>query len=791
MPKAPSSKATETWIPVVPLRDTVHFPGFVQTLLVARDFSKRAIRHAQAHNSGVITLSQRDMALEEPKTADLVRVGVQSEIVQSTLLPDGAIRIGLQAHRRVRAVAFARKNGVTLAQIEAVAEVDPVGPEAEALRRALLERFGELIELDSRLAPEALGALMQEDRLGRVVDGIAVHLALPATVKQSLLEQLDAATRGYGLLDALAREVEVGRLKREVIEGVEAKVGAGQREYYLREQLRAIQLELGEASGTQEVAEWRERLALADLTSEARQRAEHEIERLEWVGSGTPEGAQVRNYLDWLLSMPWTRRVEERIDVAEAERLLDEAHYGLESVKQRILDYLAVRQLSRSLRGPILCFSGPPGMGKTSIARRVAEALGRPFGVVSLGGVRDEAEIRGHRRTYIGAQPGRIAKELRRCQASNPVILLDELDKLGADYRGDPAAALLEALDPALNQRFVDHYLEAPLDLSNVLFIATVNSPEAVLPALRDRLEVVDFPPYSDRERFEIASRYVLPRTLAEHGLDKAQLRIEPGAIERLASAYANELGVRRLERLVAEVCRKAARRIAAEPQLKLTVDAGSLAEWIGPPPVAPLIGVAPEVGLCYGIGVSEQGGVPMAIECVLLERAGPAPEVRITGNLGEVMRESVQAAVTYARSRSAMLGLEGPFAHDLHVHIGEGGIPKDGPSAGLAVALALCSAITGEAIPGDVAVSGEISLRGKVHAVGALREKAMAAARVGMRAMIAPKANEAEWAHVPEESRAKLKAIFVESIDEALTAMRELGSATRPMAPARRSARR
>jgi ATP-dependent Lon protease len=754
--------------PVLAIRDAVHFPGAINTVHVVRDASLRAVRKALNEDQTVIVLSQRDMSVEDPAPGDLFQIGTLSEILQSIPLPDGSLRVALRSLARVRAKKVETVGGAFQTSVQPLVEIPAEDTEGEALGRACVASFTRIVELNPEVPPESLQGLAQADDGGALADAILHHLPIRSPEKQEMLERLDHRERLEGTLALLKREEKVLQVGHQISRRVDRAIGEGQRELYLREQLRAIQEELRE-SGEEpsEVDEYRQKLEQANLPDAAREHAEAEIRKLERTPAASPEGMVLRNYLDTLVSLPWNHETEDRLDVNAAQRLLDEQHYGLDKVKDRILDHLAVRQLRGSLRGPILCFVGPPGVGKTSIGRSIAEAMGRQFVRISLGGVRDEAEIRGHRRTYVGSMPGRILAGLRTCGSRNPVVILDEIDKLASGVQGDPTSALLEALDPEQNRRFSDHYVEVPFDLSHVLFVATANLLENVPPALRDRMEVIPFASYTQAERREIAARFLVPRAREEHGFGEHQLEFPSASLDTLVADYTREAGVRDLGRQIDALCRKAARQVAQGLTERVVLDGECLGRFLGRPKFrrSPL-DIRAQVGCANAMVVSEAGGDIVTVEVSLTQPLGERPELILTGNLGAVMRESAQAALTAVRA-----ALEGSAdcRRDVHIHVPEAAVPKDGPSAGLPLAVALASAFLGRAVRGDVAMTGEITLRGRILPVGGVPEKILAASRAGLTSVFLPAENEPDLDEVPPEVLATLKLEPVERLGDAL----------------------
>ncbi|MEZ0325310.1 MAG: endopeptidase La [Fimbriimonas sp.] len=767
-----AKKETVELLPTLALRDTVHFPGQINTLHVVREPSVRAVRRALESDGRVLVFSQRDMAVEEPKAVDLHEIGVLSEILQSIPMPDGGLRVALRGLSRIRVDRLKMERGLFLSSFFLIADDSSGGAEVDALERACVDSFSNVVALNREIPPEALQGIAGIEDAGLLADTILHHLPLRANQKQELLEELDPVRRLDRTLRALKHEEQILELDAQIKRRVEKELGDGQREYYLREQLRIIQQELQEREDrVGETDEYKERVLDAKMPEEALVKAMAELRRLDRSPPASPEGMVVRNYLDTLVELPWSIRTQDRLDVAAAAKHLDEQHFGLEKVKDRILDYLAVRQLKGTLRGPILCFIGPPGVGKTSIGRSIADAMGREFVSISLGGVRDEADIRGHRRTYVGSMPGRIISGLRDCGARNPVIVLDEIDKLSRDGQGDPTSALLEALDPEQNERFIDHYLEAPFDLSAVLFIATANLIENIPPALRDRMEVIQFSSYTDAEREEIGRRFLLPKAIEDHGLTRDQIEVPDSTLRSLVLDFTREAGVRSLHRQITTLCRKAARQLAEKKATRVVMDPARAQEFLGWPRYKRSEQhLIDQIGVACGMVVGESGGEVIPIEVSLMPPVSDRPELRLTGNLGEVMKESAYAALTYVRAHANTVAPGASMKMDVHVHVPEGAIPKDGPSAGLTTAVALVSAFSGRAIRGTVAMTGEITLRGRVLAVGGIREKVLAAVRAGVGSVIIPAENVPDLDDVPKEALEQIDVHPVSDVAQALS---------------------
>jgi len=714
--------------------------------------SVKALQQALKHDREALVLGQRDETIDEPKAEELYDVGTLSEVLHVLPLPDGTMRVVLRGLARARVHKLNYRRGCFASEFSLITEPEIHTFEIEALAREAVSSFQQAAALGMPAPPEVVESATGNEDARYLSDLLAHHLPSVSAVKQSILEEPDPGKRLEQLVLILARERQVLEIQAALRTKVERELSQTQREYYLREQLKAIQGELGgEESLSDEGEEYRKKLELSGMPPETLGKSMLELRRLERAPSSSPEGMVIRNYLDWLAGLPWDTLSEDQIDVKKASKVLERDHYGLAQVKDRILDFLAVRQLSNSLRGPILCFVGPPGVGKTSIGRSIAESLGREFHRISLGGVRDEAEIRGHRRTYVGSMPGRLIQGIKACGTRNPVFMLDEIDKLGFDFRGDPTSALLEALDPEQNSQFSDHYVEVPFDLSAVMFIATANLIENVPAPLRDRMEVIRFPSYTEQEKLHIATKYLVQKKMKEHGLSKNQAKIPKSSLESLVREYTREAGVRALEREIATVCRKVARRIAEDDVSTIEVDQTELSRMLGKPKFRYGIkGRKDEVGAATGLVYSEYGGDIVTIEVSLCTPYGEQPQVQLTGSLGDVMKESALAAMTYLRANQGKYG-KGEFRYDLHVHVPEGAVPKDGPSAGVTILTALVSAYSGRPVRRDVAMTGEVTLRGRVLPVGGVREKVLAAHRAGIKHVILPEENMRDLDDLPE----------------------------------------
>ncbi len=756
---------------VVPLRNTIVFPRMMAPLLIGRNRSVRAVEAASASGMPILVVAQRDANEENPEPDDLYPMGTEILVVRTLRMPDGSTSILCQGRQRVQISEFTQEEPYLQARGRPVWEEEHEGLPTEALMRAVLALFEKCVQLNPSLPEEAYIAAMNVDEPGWLADLIASVLDMDVEEKQELLETIDTTARLQRLSILLGRELDVLELENRIHQQVQEEMDRSQREYFLREQMRVIQSELGETDEqTREINELRERLEEAGLPEEAFKKAEKELDRLAAMPPFAPEVAIIRTYLDWLIELPWKEITEDNMDIAHAAKVLDEHHYGLPKAKERILEYIAVRKLAPDkMRQPILCFVGPPGTGKTSMGQSIAKALGRKFVRMSLGGVRDEAEIRGHRRTYIGAMPGRIIQTMRTAGTLNPLFMLDEIDKIGLDFRGDPAAALLEVLDPEQNHAFMDHYLDVPYDLSKVMFITTANVLDTVPPALRDRMEVIHFPGYIEEEKLAIARQFLVPRQIEENGLVEHKLSFSDRTLRTIIREHTYEAGVRNLERCIAQICRKVARRVAEGKRAPHHITPASLSKYLGPPEhMFGRIEERDEVGVATGLAVTEAGGDLLSIEVTLMEGKG---NLLLTGQLGDVMQESAQAALSYARSHAKELGF-GDLDFDkidIHIHVPEGATPKDGPSAGITIATALISALSKQPVRHEVGMTGEITLRGRVLPVGGLKEKILAAHRAGLTIVVIPKKNEKDLIEIPKRVKRDLKLVLVEHMDEVL----------------------
>jgi len=777
---------------ICPLRDTVVYPHMPQLLTASRRSSIRATEAALEGDGLIGLFAQRDPAVEDPGMADLHGVGTIGKIHREWRLPDGSLRLIVQGLARGSLSQMVQERPFIRALVTRLEDDGDLESMAlQAMSRNITEQFDAIVKMTAHLPDELQIMVANIDHAGRLADFVAANLDLQMGEHQKVLELLELEKRLEYLTELLAREVEILQVGSRIQSQVQEKMDKSQREYFLREQLKHIQQELsGSDPFAAEVEELHAKIEEAQLSEEAREAASRELGRLEQMMPGAPEYSVARTYLDWLLALPWAVSTEDHLEIAAAAQILDEDHYGLEKVKERILEYLAVRRLRPDMKGPILCFVGPPGVGKTSLGRSIARALGREFARISLGGVHDEAEIRGHRRTYIGSLPGRIIQGLRKAGSNNPIFMLDEIDKLGADFRGDPAAALLEVLDPEQNFSFADHYLDVPFDLSKVMFITTANLLDPVPPALRDRMEEIPLPGYTPDEKVAIARRHLLPRQLEEHGLKPRQLEIKDAALERIIEEYTREAGLRNLERQLGTICRKAARRFVEGQKRKITVGGRSMENYLGPVLFFPEVaGRSNEVGVATGLAATAAGGEILFIEAT---RMKGEQKLLLTGQLGEVMQESAQAALSYLRARAGELGIDPDefAAADIHLHVPAGAMPKEGPSAGIALAVALASLFSARPVRSEVAMTGEITLRGRVLPVGGIRDKIMAAQRAGITTVILPARNEKDLEEVPEQISKQMNFELVSHFDQVLDKVLQTGVAKKSGMARRQTAR-
>lgn len=763
-------KTTEKILPLLPLRGLIVYPGTVLHLDVGREKSIKALDEAMLGENELFLATQQEVNVEEPSDNDIYNTGTVAKVRQMLKLPNGTIRVLVEGLARGRLLEFVQRDAFFQVKVEQIDLEEPDSPQIEALMRTALSQFEQYVKLTKKVTSETFSAVQDIDEPGRLTDMITSHLPLKLKDKQTILETIDVKKRLETLLNLLSDEREVLELERKISQRVKKQMEKTQKEYYLREQMRAIQRELGEKEGRAgEAEELRERLEKSDAPQAVIEKAEKEIARLEKMPPTSAEGSVIRTYVEWLLDLPWTDETDDQLNIEHAEKVLDEDHYGLEKAKERVLEYLAVQQMVKKLKGPILCLVGPPGVGKTSLARSVARSLGRKFVRISLGGVRDEAEIRGHRRTYVGALPGRIMQGMKSAGSVNPVFLLDEIDKMAMDFRGDPASALLEVLDPEQNHSFSDHYIELPYDLSKVMFITTANVMYNIPRPLLDRMEVLYISGYTELEKQNIAQEYLLPKQLKEHGLTRDKMQLQDAALLKIIRVYTRESGVRNLERMIASLCRKAAKILVSGEKKRVVITPKNVSSFLGPEKYR--YGIAEtedQVGAATGLAWTESGGDTLSIEVSLLSGSG---KLTLTGSLGDVMKESAQAALSYIRSRAKTLNIAPDFneKYDIHIHVPQGAIPKDGPSAGITMATALVSALTEIPVSREVAMTGEITLRGRVLPIGGLKEKSLSAHRAGIKKVLFPKDNVKDLEDVPESVRNDLQFVPVEHLDTVL----------------------
>jgi ATP-dependent Lon protease len=755
--------------PVLPLRDIVVFPHMIVPLFVGRERSVRALEDVMKDDKQILLVTQKNASQDDPTHADIFTVGTVGTVLQLLKLPDGTVKVLVEGGQRARITKFTDNDAFFQAYAEVIPERLGEHKEIEALARTVASQFEQYIKLNKKIPPEVLVSINQIEEPGKLADSVASHLALKISEKQELLETETVSERLERVYAYMEGEIGVLQVEKRIRSRVKRQMEKTQREYYLNEQLKAIQKELGEGEdGRDELAEIEERIAKTKLSKEAREKATAELKKLRSMSPMSAEATVVRNYLDWLLSIPWRKPTKVKRDIKLAEKVLNADHYGLEKVKERILEYLAVQQRMKKVKGPILCLVGPPGVGKTSLGKSIAKATGRNFVRMSLGGVRDEAEVRGHRRTYIGSMPGKIIQAMKKAKSSNPLFLLDEVDKLGQDWRGDPSSALLEVLDPEQNSTFADHYLEVDYDLSDIMFVTTANTLRMPQPLL-DRMELIRIPGYTEDEKVEIAERHLIPKQMKEHGLRKAEWTISPDALRDLIRYYTREAGVRNLEREIANLARKGIKEILMKNLKKVTITRRNLEKYagvrrfrFGEAELEDLVGVT------TGLAWTEVGGEILSIEAVTVPGKG---KVITTGKLGDVMKESVQAAESYVRSRSIDFGIKPTLFErkDIHVHVPEGATPKDGPSAGVAMVTSIVSVLSGVPVRRDVAMTGEITLRGRVFPIGGLKEKLLAALRAGIKTVLIPAENEKDLADIPDNVKRGLTIIPVATVDEVL----------------------
>ncbi len=761
---------TQQFIPVLPLRDVVVYPHMVIPLFVGREKSMSALDAAMSDNKQVLLLAQKNAEVDEPEEKDLYKIGTLSTILQMLKLPDGTIKVLVEGCDRVHVTSLVETNDYTSGAIQKIEEVNIDDKESEVLNRSAINLFDQYVKLNKKVPPEILTSLSGIDDSSRLADTMAAHMALKLDEKQEILELDSPKSRLEHIMGKIEGEIDLMQIEKRIRGRVKQQMEKSQREYYLNEQMKAIQKELGDMDDApNEVDDLQQKIEKSGMSKEAREKADSELNKLKMMSPMSSEATVVRNYIDWMVSVPWKKKSKIRKDLAVAEQVLEEDHYGLEKVKERILEYLAVQQRVRKLKGPVLCLVGPPGVGKTSLGRSIARATNRKFVRMSLGGVRDESEIRGHRRTYIGSMPGKIIQKLSKIKVKNPLFLLDEIDKMAQDFRGDPASALLEVLDPEQNNSFNDHYMEVDFDLSDVMFVATSNSMNMPGPLL-DRMEVIRIPGYTEDEKLNIAMKYLMPKQVKENGLKDSEIEITESAIREIIQRYTREAGVRSLEREISKICRKVVRDVLLKPtKKKLKINAKNVEKYLGVKRFK--FGVAEEenqVGQVTGLAWTEVGGELLTIEAAVIKGKGKFIQ---TGQLGDVMKESIQAALTVVRSRANILGLNTNFNEttDIHIHVPEGATPKDGPSAGIGMCTALVSSLTNIPVRSDVAMTGEITLRGEVLPIGGLKEKLLAAHRGGIKTILIPEENEKDLAEIPKNIIAKLEIIPVRWVDKVL----------------------
>ena len=759
-------------LPMLPLRGLTIFPYMVLHFDVGRTRSIAALEEAMVNNQEIFLVTQQDIKVDEPEKEDIFEVGTISKIKQLLKLPGETIRVLVEGLERGRILEYTKEEPYFEVNLSTPRQYDEAELELqiEAISRNVLSSFEEYVKLSNKISPETLLTVHNLEDPGSLADIIAANVLVRIEDKQKVLEAFHPVERLETLYDVLIREIEILEIENKINRRVKKQVDKVQREYYLREQLKAIQKELGESEGVAgEIEAYEEKIEKANLPEEANEKAVRELNRLSKMGAGSAEGSVIRTYLDWILDLPWNMETEDSLDLKKAARILDEDHYGLEKVKERVIEYLAVRQLTKNMKGPILCFVGPPGVGKTSIAKSIARSLNRRFVRMSVGGVRDEAEIRGHRRTYVGAIPGRIIASIKQAGSKNPVFLLDEIDKMSNDFRGDPASAMLEVLDAEQNFAFRDHYLELAFDLSKVMFLTTANTLDTIPRPLLDRMEVIQISGYTEEEKRNIASRYLIPKQMKEHGIPEKGLVLSDATIGDIINYYTREAGVRNLERQIAAICRKAARRILESGKSGVRVTGSNLKKYLGAPRFHyDKVKDNNETGIVTGLAWTSVGGDTLSIEVTPMPGTG---KLVLTGQLGDVMKESARAGFSYIRSRAKEFGLNDDFHEklDIHIHIPEGAIPKDGPSAGITMTTAVISALTGIPVRGDVAMTGEITLRGRILPIGGLKEKILAAHRAGIRKVLIPNENSRDLDEIGEIVKKKVNIVLVETMDDVL----------------------
>jgi ATP-dependent Lon protease len=780
-------------LPVLPLPETVVFPYMIAPLFVNRERSIKAVDQSLAENRMILLVAQKNPAVDDPKAADLHDFGTVSVIMRMLKLPDGRVRILVQGFSRAKVEYFDESQPYLIAKVRPKAEVETVAEsvQMEALIRNVKSAVEKAVALGKNLSQDLVAIITSINDPGRLADLVASNLDLKADKAQEILEQVDPTERLRQVHNLITKELEVLEVQNDITSQARGEIDRSQREFYLRQQMKAIQQELGEGNELQEeITQYRRKIRKAKMPAEAAEEAERQVSRLERMHPDAAETATIRNYLDWMVSLPWSKSTKDNLDLKKAEAILNADHYGLAKIKERIIEHLAVRKLKKDSKGPILCFVGPPGVGKTSLGKSIAHALGRKFVRMSLGGVHDEAEIRGHRRTYVGAMPGRVVQSIHQAGSNNPVFMLDEVDKIGSDFRGDPSSALLEVLDPEQNHAFRDNYLGVPFDLSNVMFVTTANMLDPIQPAFRDRMEVIQLSGYTEQEKLEISKRHLIPKQVAEHGLTKDQIQFTDDGVRAIINLYTQEAGLRNLEREIASVCRKVARQVASGEQKIRKIHTDNLDQFLGRPKIfQDELLKRDQVGVATGLAWTPVGGDILFVEATAMKGKGT---LTLTGQLGDVMKESAHAALSYARTHAARFGIPESFfaKNDIHVHVPEGAIPKDGPSAGVTIATAMLSLLTGKPVHRKIAMTGEITLRGEVLPVGGIKEKVLAAHRAKIRTVILPALNKRDLEDINEDIRKEMKFILADDIRDVFRhALIESKAARETQAvPARRS---
>ncbi|HEY4406555.1 MAG TPA: endopeptidase La [Xanthobacteraceae bacterium] len=767
-PRPPLIPGETRSYPVLPLRDIVVFPHMIVPLFVGREKSIKALEEVMRSDTFILLATQKNASDDDPATGAIYEMGTLASVLQLLKLPDGTVKVLVEGAARAQVTRYTERTEYY--EADAVVATDTAGEqvEAEALARSVINEFENYVKLNKKVSPEVVGVVQQIEDYAKLADSVAAHLAVKIPEKQTILETAIVTERLEKVLALMESEISVLQVEKRIRTRVKRQMEKTQREYYLNEQMKAIQKELGDEEGKDELAEIEDKIKKTKLSKEAREKATHELKKLRQMSPMSAEATVVRNYLDWLLSIPWNKKSKVKKDLKAAQEILDADHFGLEKVKERIVEYLAVQQRANKLTGPILCLVGPPGVGKTSLGKSIAKTTGREFVRVSLGGVRDEAEIRGHRRTYIGSMPGKIIQSMRKAKTSNPLFLLDEVDKMGADFRGDPSSALLEVLDPEQNHTFNDHYLEVDYDLSSVMFITTANTLN-IPPPLMDRMEIIRIAGYTEDEKVEIARRHLIPAAIAKHGLDSKEWSIDEGALLLLIRRYTREAGVRNLERELSTLIRKAVKELTMTKKKSVKVEVANLSDFLGVPKYRyGELEDEDQIGVVTGLAWTDVGGELLTIEAAMMPGKG---RMTVTGNLRDVMKESISAAASYVRMRAISFGIEPPRfdKRDIHVHVPEGATPKDGPSAGVAMVTAIVSVMTGIAVRRDVAMTGEITLRGRVLPIGGLKEKLLAAARGGMKTVIIPEENAKDLVEINESIKKGLDIVPVSRMDEVL----------------------